>query len=99
MRKLFYWLSKIGNVIVVASWFLIGIVVFIPLSSLFLKKITFKRNEVTGKTDLTWRKFISVVRTDGLFGRIMGVFIKLGVYAISDLVESDIMDEYLYIPI
>ena len=98
MRKLFYWLAKIGNAIVVVAWFLIGLVVFIPLSSLFLKPITFKRDEVTGKTDLTWRKFISVVRTDRLLGRILGMFIKLGVYAIGDLVGNDIMDECLYIP-
>lgn len=99
MRTLFYWIAKIGNVIVVVAWFLIAIVVFIPLSALFLKKITYKRDKVTYKTDLTWRKFISIVRTDGLVGRLTGAFIKLGVYAMSDLVESDIMDEYLYIPI
>ena len=99
MRKLFYWLAKIGNVIVVVAWFLIGIVVFIPLSSLFLKRISFSRDKVTGKTNLTWRKLIEIVRTDGLLGRISGTFVKLGVYTIGDLVESDIMDEYLYIPI
>ena len=100
MRKLLYWISKIGNIIVVAVWFVVGLVVLVPISCLFFKKVSFAYNKVTGKTNLTWREFIEIVRANGLLGKIAGVFIKLGVYAIGDLVEEyDLMDEYIYIPV
>lgn len=95
--KLVYWIAKIGNLIVVAAWLLIVLVAFIPLSCVFLKKITYTCDKVTGKTNLTWSDFIDVVRADGLFGRMSGIFIKFGINSISDLIEHDLMDEYIYI--